>query len=91
MRPALKLYIVLVAAVAVPLIFVCLAALPAWPHAWSPGVLALLLLFCIAGQRLTFQVHRGWETHASTMPHIAAAFLLPPGLAILVGAAAAAT
>jgi diguanylate cyclase (GGDEF)-like protein/PAS domain S-box-containing protein len=90
-RTALKIYIVLVAAAAGLLILADLAALPAWPHAYAPFVALVLLVFCAAGQRLTFQVHRGWETHASTTPHLAAAFLLPPALAMLVGVGGAAS
>jgi len=88
-RPALKAYIALVTAAAVLLIVLDLATMPGSLHSYSPLLALVLLVACAAAQRLTFQVHRGWETHASTTPHLAAAFLLPPGLAILVGAGGA--
>src|SRR5690242_11568021 len=48
---------------------------------WQPVLVLLLLVLCIVGEHVTFQVHSGWSTHGGTAPHIAAALLLPPGLA----------
>src|SRR5437899_3064487 len=79
----------LAAGLGVLLIVLDLATMPGSLHSYSPLLALVLLVACAAAQRLTFQVHRGWETHASTTPHLAAAFLLPPGLAILVGAGGA--
>jgi diguanylate cyclase (GGDEF)-like protein/PAS domain S-box-containing protein len=47
-------------------------------------VLVLLALLGAAG-RFEFQLRTGWRTNATTVPHIAAALLLPPGLAAIVG------
>jgi len=66
------------------LLGVDLATLSAWPHPWAPFVLAVMLALCIAAVHLQFQVHSGWFTDAGTVPHLATALLLPPGLAILV-------
>jgi diguanylate cyclase (GGDEF)-like protein/PAS domain S-box-containing protein len=61
-----------------------LAALPAWPHPWAPLVLVVLLALCVGAVHLQFQVHSGWFSDAGTVPHLATALLLPPGLAVLV-------
>ena len=87
MRPFLGLYVA-------AMIVAALAMIAFAPYAWADGstyqplVLAVLVVLCVLGEHVTFQVHSGWTTHASTAPHLAAAFLLPPGLASAVAAVA---
>src|ERR1700730_4712834 len=61
------------------------------PAAWISyaGGSTLVLLLCLvvltaAAEHVSFQVQTGWTTHAGTVPHLAAALLLSPGLAALV-------
>src|SRR5919202_1007702 len=75
-------------------VYVCLVALAAslgvaaesrlWVDNLS-GRQALLMIalviLCAAGEHVSFHVHSGWSTHAATVPHVATALLLPPGLA----------
>jgi len=84
MRPQLKLYVGLVGLLAAGLSIVDLPAVPAWPHAWSPSVALALLALAVVGDNLQFEVRRGWYTTAGAVPHLAAAFLLPPGLAVAI-------
>ena len=50
------------------------------------GLLLILIVLCALAEHVTFQVHSGWATHAGTVPHLAAAVLVPPGIASLVAA-----
>src|SRR5919199_6964994 len=86
MRPVLKLYIAAVCAAAVLLLGHDLTVLALWPHAWSAGTALALILLAAIGDHLQFEVRRGWYTNASAVAHVAAAFLLPPGLAIAIAA-----
>ena len=86
MRPALKRYIALVCVVAAMLLGHDLSVASGWPHAWSPSVALALILLAAVGDQLQFEVRRGWYTNASAVAHVAAAFLLPPGLAMAIAA-----
>src|SRR5437763_7322484 len=82
MRPLLKGYIAAIAMAAVGLFAFDLAALPTWHVTWSPQLAVGLLLLTIVGEHVQFEVRRGWYTNCSAVPHIAAAFLFPPGVAM---------
>src|SRR5216684_8335079 len=84
MRPLLKLYIALVGTAAILLLGHDLSVLALWPHSWSLGVTIALIVLTAIGDHLQFEVRRGWYTNASAVPHVAAAFLLPPGVAIAI-------
>jgi signal transduction histidine kinase len=84
MRPLLKLYIALVGAAAIALLAHDLSVLALWPHTWSVGVTIALIVLTIVGDHLQFEVRRGWYTNATAVAHVAAAFLLPPGLAMAI-------
>src|SRR6266568_2331525 len=84
MRPALKLYITLVCAVAALLFGRDMSVLTLWPHSWSAGVAISLIVLATIGDHLQFEVRRGWYTNASAVAHVSAAFLLPPGLAMAI-------
>src|SRR5947209_7443900 len=80
MRPFLRAYIVAVIGAALAVLWRAQYE----PHAgqnWQPALISVLLVLCIIGEGVTFQVRSGWATHAGTIPHIAAALLLPPGQA----------
>ena len=87
MRPVLKLYIALVCASALLQLGHDLSILALWPYSLSLGVTIALIVLTAIGDHLQFEVRRGWYTNASAVAHVAAAFLLPPGLAILIAAA----
>ncbi len=89
LRPALTVYIVLVTLISAGLAAFDLASIGLWNGEWSPATLFALLLASVAAVRLVFQIQPGWFTAAGTVPHIASAFLLPPGLTALVGCAGA--
>jgi diguanylate cyclase (GGDEF)-like protein/PAS domain S-box-containing protein len=84
MRPALRAYVGLLVIAAMILVAVELGALSNSPSSFSPVLVLALLALCVIGEHLTFQVHSGWATHAGTMPHLATALLLPPGIASLI-------
>src|SRR3982074_1241513 len=86
MRPLLKLYIALVGTAAILLLGRDLGVLPLWPHSWSLEVTIALIVLTAIGDHLQFEVRRGWYTNASAVAHVCAAFLLPPGLAMVVAA-----
>ncbi|HYY87677.1 MAG TPA: hypothetical protein VFA49_02695, partial [Chloroflexota bacterium] len=86
MRPLLKAHVALVALLAATLVAADLLAVVAWPRAWSPGIALALLMLAAMADQLQFEVKRGWYTTAGAVPHLAAAFLLPPGVAAVVGA-----
>src|SRR5579859_1212848 len=84
MRPLLKLYIALVGAAALVLLGYDLSVLALWPHSWSLGVTIVLIVLTAIGDHFQFEVRRGWYTNASAVAHVAAAFLLQPGLAMAI-------
>lgn len=86
MRTVLKLYIALVAVGAVLLVAVDVSGALTREPTWSITLALALLMLCAAAEHITFQVHSGWATAAGTIPHMAAVFLLPPGVAALIGA-----
>src|SRR4051794_15402405 len=100
MRPTLKGYVALVVVLACALFARELVALStrlgdplmsAWPHAWSVEVALALLLLAMLGEHLQFEIRRGWNTNCGAVAHLAAAFLLPPPLAMAIAAIGALT
>src|SRR5450631_1014915 len=84
MRLEVRLYALLIIASAAALAVFDVHALSSWTYTWSPlAGLVLLALFVVA-VHFQFHVHSGWLTDASTVPAVATALLLPPGVAILV-------
>lgn len=86
MRPLLKLYIALVAVAAMLMLGHDLSVLAWWPHSWSLGITIALVVLTAVGDHMQFEVRRGWYTNASAVGHVAAAFLLPPGAAMIIAA-----
>jgi signal transduction histidine kinase len=84
MRPFVKLYITLVGFAAILLLGHDLSVLVLWPHPWSFGVTIALIVLTTIGEQMQFELRRGWYTNASAVAHVAAAFLLPPGLAMAI-------
>ena len=91
MRPALRAYVAAVVAAALALGVRDLLSVASWPHEWQPYRVLLLLILCVLATNFTFLWHGGWYTAAGTVPQIATAFLLPPGLAEVVAAIGALT
>src|SRR6202023_1087085 len=77
-------YIASVGAPAIVLLGHDLSALALWPHSWSLGVTITLIVLTAIGDNFQFEVRRGWYTNASAVAHVAAAFLLPPGVAMAI-------
>jgi signal transduction histidine kinase len=90
MRPVLKGYVGLVVVAALALLWREIGALPSWSHPWSIEVVLALLVLSVLGEHVQFEVRRGWYTNCSAVAHIAAAFLLPPALAMSIAAIGAA-
>ncbi|HLZ27833.1 MAG TPA: HAMP domain-containing sensor histidine kinase [Chloroflexota bacterium] len=90
MRPLIKLYVALVGCAAGLLLAHDLSVLVLWPHSWSLGITVALIVLTVIGEQLQFELRRGWYTNASAVAHIAAAFLLPPGLAMAIAGLGAA-
>src|SRR6202165_5795553 len=84
MRLAVRLYALLIITSAGLLAATDVLAVSSWTYAWTPlAGLALLALYVLA-VHFQFQVHSGWLTDASTVPAVATALLLPPGIAVVV-------
>src|ERR1700682_6318128 len=84
MRLAVRLYALLIIASAGRLAAADVVSVPGWTYAWTPlAGLALLALYVLA-VHFQFQVHSGWATDASTVPAVATALLLPPGIGMLI-------
>jgi signal transduction histidine kinase len=83
-RPVLKLYIGLVGSAALLLLLHDLSVFALWPYPWSLGIALALIAVTLVGDQLQFEVRRGWYTNASAVGHIAAAFLVPPALAVTI-------
>src|SRR5262245_41834049 len=86
MRPLLKGYVALVVTVALALLVREFAALQSSGYEWSLGLAFGLLVLTVLGEHVQFEVRRGWYTNCSAVPHLAAAFLLPPPIAMVVAA-----
>jgi diguanylate cyclase (GGDEF)-like protein/PAS domain S-box-containing protein len=80
----LDVFIGLVVAAATTLLAHDIPALPGWPSQTQLTELAVLLVLLAGAVPFDFQLRQGWRTTATTVPHIAAALLLPPGLAAIV-------
>src|ERR1700716_1216367 len=87
MRPAVRLYALLLIAAAAGLTVTEVIGVASWTYAWSPLTgLALVAMYVLA-VHFQFQVHSGWATDASTVPAVATALLLQPGIGMLVARA----
>jgi PAS domain S-box-containing protein len=73
------------AGLAIALISADLSAGPAGIATSEPIVWVAILALSVGAEHITFRIHRGWTSAAGTLPHIAAAFLFPPGQAELIG------
>lgn len=78
-------FIGLIAAITSALVIHDFAALSLRPTEAQGAQLLVLLFLTFGAARLHFQLRTGWRTTVTTVPHIAAALLLPPGLAAIVG------
>jgi diguanylate cyclase (GGDEF)-like protein/PAS domain S-box-containing protein len=77
----LRIYVCLVALAALLVVFSDPAALIGYASGWNLVLILGLIVLTAAAEHVSFQVQSGWTTHAGTVPHLAAALLLPPGLA----------
>jgi hypothetical protein len=84
MHVSVRLYVCLVAAAASLGVIVDARSSLAGLTGWHVLLVLALVVLCAVGEHVSFQVHSGWSTHAATVPHVATALLLPPGLAGLV-------
>jgi PAS domain S-box-containing protein len=73
------------AGLAVALISFDLAASPTAIVVGEPIAWLAILALSVGAEHITFRIHRGWTTAAGTLPHLAAAFLFPPGQAEVIG------
>src|SRR5437016_3427870 len=88
MRLEVRLYAQLIIAIGVVATFIELTAVPNWGYSWTPLVGVALLSLYIVAVHFQFQIHSGWATDASTVPAVATALLLPPGIGMLMACAA---
>src|ERR1700682_5334006 len=84
MRLAVRLYALLIIASAGRLAAADVVSVPGWTYAWTPLAGLALLFLVVLAVHFQFQVHSGWATDASTVPAIATALLLPPGIGMLI-------
>src|SRR3979411_3272133 len=84
MRSVVRGYALLVIALAGGLAVTELIAVSGWTYDWAPLTGLALLAMYIVAVHFQFQVHSGWATDASTVPAVATALLLPPGIGMLV-------
>src|SRR5438132_10460954 len=84
MRLPVRLYALLTISLAVALTLSDLTTALDWPHAWTPFSALILLTLYIIAVHFLFTVHSGWVTDASTVPAVATALLLPPGIVMLI-------
>jgi diguanylate cyclase (GGDEF)-like protein/PAS domain S-box-containing protein len=84
MRLEVRLYALTVIGVAAALAAVDMATISSWDH--TQGLLASLVLLglYVVAVHFQFKVHSGWTTDASTVPAVATALILPPGLGMLI-------
>jgi PAS domain S-box-containing protein len=81
----LAAYVVALAGLGIALISADLSAGPSGIVAGEPIVWVAILALSVGAEHITFRIHRGWTSAAGTLPHLAAAFLFPPGQAELIG------
>lgn len=88
MRSEVLAYVAGTSAVALGLALATFGPLDALAQPGHWGLLLLLLALCVAAEFVSFQLHSGWVTASGTVPHVATALLLSPGLGGLVAALA---
>jgi len=84
MRLSVRLYALLIIVLATILMLADLTTVLDWPHAWTPFSALILLTLYVIAVHFLFTVHSGWVTDASTVPAVATALLLPPGIVMLI-------
>src|SRR5712691_1362561 len=84
MRLPVRLYALLTIGLAATLMLADLSTVSDWPHAWTPFSALILLTLYVIAVHFLFTVHSGWITDASTVPAVATALLLPPGIVMLI-------
>jgi diguanylate cyclase (GGDEF)-like protein/PAS domain S-box-containing protein len=84
MSTRLRLYVCLITLAAVLVVISDPAAWTNYASGWNLVLVLGLVALAAAAEHVSFQVQSGWTTHAGTVPHLAAALLLPPSLAALV-------
>ena len=87
MRQEVRLYAFSIIVAAGFVTVVDLTSIGDWGYSWSPIVGLALLLGYVCAVQFQFQVHSGWATDASTVPAVATALLLPPGVGIPIACA----
>ena len=87
MRPSVRAYALLVCGAALVLAGYDLTAIPTWGHSWTLFSALVLLAMYIVSVHFRFKVHSGWSTDASTVPAVATALLLPPGIGMPIACA----
>src|SRR5260221_257007 len=84
MRLEVRLYALAIIASAALVTVADLVTVSSWDHAWTPLAAAALLALYILAVHFQFQVHSGWATDASTVPAVATALLMPPGVGMVI-------
>src|SRR5712692_3151611 len=84
MRLPVRLYALLTIITATAMMLADLTTALDWPHAWTPFSALILLTLYVIAVHFLFTVHSGWVTDASTVPAVATALLLPPGIVMLI-------
>src|ERR1700738_3883998 len=79
-----RVYAVVMMVIAAAVTVVDLTAVSDWTHTWTPFSAVVLLSLYVIAVHFKFKVHSGWTTDASTVPAVATALLLPPGLVMLI-------
>jgi diguanylate cyclase (GGDEF)-like protein/PAS domain S-box-containing protein len=87
MRLEVRLFALLTIAAAVIATAGDLLSASNWEHPWSPLVAVVLLSLFVVAVHFQIQIHSGWATDASTVPAVATALLLPPGIGMLMACA----
>src|SRR3979411_2529007 len=84
MRLPVRVYVLLIMATAAAVTVVDLTVVSNWTHTWTPFSAVVLLSLYVIAVHFVVKVHSGWTTDASTVPAVATALLLPPGIAVLI-------
>src|SRR5260370_21594347 len=84
MRLAVRLYALLTIITATVMMLADLTTALDWPHTWTPFSALILLTLYVIAVHFLFTVHSGWITDASTVPAVATALLLPPGIFMVI-------